>query len=169
MEKRSKEKVIPVEVYTDGSLKKLGQRSTFGGWAYFAIRDQELLSYDSGSVPMTTNQRMELVAILEGLKYAETIRGQNEKVIVYSDSAYAINCYLKEWYVKWQTNGWLNANKEPVANKDLWEQIIPYFDNFWYTFRKVQGHAGDFWNERCDNLAQMEAEKLKLHWRGKHD
>lgn len=166
VEKRSKEKIIPLEIYTDGALKKLGQRSTFGGWAFYALREGRDFYHKSGCESMTTNQRMELKAILEALKYAQVIRQPHEKAIIYSDSAYAVNCYLQEWYVKWQTNGWVNANKQPVANKDLWIQIIPFFDNFWYDFKKVEGHAGVYWNEQCDKLAQLEAETLKINWRG---
>lgn len=166
MDRRSKERIIPIEVYTDGSLKKVGQRSTFGGWAYFVIRNGEEIFFDSGNEYNTTNQRMELLAILKGLKYAQTIRRNSEKVIIYSDSAYVINCYLKEWYINWQSNGWQNANKQDVANQDLWREIIPFFDNFWYDFRKIQGHHGNYWNEKCDEYAQKEAEELKRHWRG---
>lgn len=166
MERRSKEKIIPLEIYTDGSLKKIGQNSTFGGWAFFVIQDGKELYYDSGSEYNTTNQRMELLAIANGLKYANAIRRKSEKVIIYSDSAYAINCYLQEWYIKWQLNGWQNSNNQDVANKDLWFKIIPYFDNFWYDFRKVKGHQGNYWNEICDKYAQNEAEKLKHIWRG---
>lgn len=166
MERRSKEKLIPLEIYTDGALKRMGQKLTFGGWAFYALREGADFYCKSGNVPMTTSQRMELTAILEGLKYAQTIRQKGEKVIIYSDSAYAINCYDKEWYSNWRVNGWRNANKQPVANRDLWEEIIPFFDNFWYDFRKVEGHAGIYWNEQCDILAQQEAEKLKINWRG---
>lgn len=112
---------------------------------------------------------MELEAIRAALEYASSIRRPNEKVVIYSDSAYAINCYLQEWYINWQNNGWINANKQPVANQDLWYKIVPYFDNFWYDFKKVEGHSGNFWNEKCDELAQHEAELLKINWRGKNE
>jgi ribonuclease HI len=166
VEHRSKQKIIPIEIYTDGSLKKTGQKSTFGGWAFIVTQDAQKIYYDFGNEYNTTNQRMELVAIANALDYAKSIRQENEKVIIYSDSAYAINCYLQEWYINWQINGWRNANKKEVANQDLWQRIIPYFDNFWYDFRKVKGHANNFWNEECDQLAQSEAEKLKKNWRG---
>ena len=157
---------MPLEIYTDGSLKKMGQRSTFGGWAFYALRDGVDFYHRSGSVGMTTNQRMELTAILEALKYAQTARKIGERVIIYSDSAYAVNCYNQEWYVNWRVNGWMNANKKPVANQDLWQEIVPYFDNFWYDFQKVPGHAGNYWNECCDELAQAQAEALKTENRG---
>lgn len=165
MERRSKERVMNIEIYTDGSLKKTGSL-TYGGWAYIVVRDNRDIYYASDSEYNTTNQRMELKAIAEALNYAKSIRRNVEKVIIYSDSAYAINCYLKEWYINWQNNGWINSKGEDVANKDLWLQIIPYFDNFWYDFRKVEGHAGNYWNEKCDEMAQNEAEKLKRNWKG---
>ena len=166
MERHSKERVINLEVYTDGSLKRTGMQSTFGGWAYIVVKDGHEIYTASGHEYQTTNQRMELIAIKEALNYVKTVRRNSEKVIIYSDSAYAINCYLQEWYINWQTNGWRNANNQPVANQDLWREIIPYFDNFWYDFRKVKGHKGNYWNEECDTLAQEAAEKLKKNWRG---
>ena len=165
MEARSKEKIINIEIYTDGSLKKTGH-FTFGGWAFLVVQDTKLLYYNSGSEYNTTNQRMELTAIKKALAYINNIRRKCEKIIIYSDSAYAINCYLQEWYIKWQHNGWVNSKGEDVANKDLWMEIIPFFDNFWYDFRKVAGHAGNFYNEECDRLAQDTAMKLKQTWRG---
>ena len=165
-DRRSKEHLIGLEIYTDGSLKKVGQTMTFGGWAFIASRDNHLLHRAAGSEYSTTNQRMELQAIAEALKYASTARRKNERVIIYSDSAYAINCYLKEWYITWQNNGWINSNGNPVANQDLWYSIVPYFDNFWYDFKKVSGHSGVYWNEECDELAQSAADGLKKNWRG---
>ena len=163
---RKNERIINIEIYTDGSLKKSGQVATFGGWCFIAIQDSKLIFQKSGSEYGTTNQRMELIAVVEALKYAQSIRRNSEKIIIYSDSAYLINCYLKEWYTKWQINGWRNANNKEVANQDLWKEIIPFFDNFWYDFRKVKGHAGIMWNEKCDEMAQSEAEHLKKNWRG---
>ena len=75
-------------------------------------------------------------------------------------------CPLKEWYLKWEINGWVNSQGQNVANKDLWLQLIPYFYNFWYEFRKVAGHSDVYWNEKCDELAQKEAKKIKDNWRG---
>lgn len=165
MERRSREKVMPLEIYTDGSLKKMGQLS-FGGWAFYALRDGIDFYHDSGNVTATTNQRMELMAVLKALKYAQVARHKGERVIIYSDSAYVVNCYLKEWYHTWEINGWQNSNQQDVANKDLWLEIIPFFDNFWYSFRKVEGHTGNYWNEKCDELAQKAADKSRAQWRG---
>lgn len=168
MERRSKERIINIEIYTDGSLKKIGRQLTFGGWAFIVIVDSKIIYSMAGGEVNTTNQRMELQAIIEGLKYAQSIRRNAEKVVIYSDSAYAINCYQQEWYINWIRNGWVNKEGKEVANKDLWEQIIPFFDDFWYNFRKVPGHAGVIWNERCDEYAQSAAEKIRRDYRGQN-
>ena len=167
MDRRSQEKLITLDVYTDGSMKSTGPLR-FGGWAFIVVQDGKMLYYQAGSEPGTTNQRMELTAIREALNYVHTIRRPSEKVMIYSDSAYAINCYQQDWYIKWQQNGWINSQGKDVANVDLWQTIIPYFDDFWYCFRKVPAHVGHYWNEKCDNLAQEEADRLKLTWRGTH-
>lgn len=166
MERRSKERIPTIEIYTDGSLKKSGQTITFGGWAFVASRDTKEIYSAAGSEYGTTNQRMELQAICNALEYAATIRRPAEHIVIYSDSAYAVNCYKLEWYINWLNNGWMNSKNEPVANKDLWMKIIPYFDNFWYDFRKVEGHTGVYWNEEADELAQAAADGLKKTWRG---
>ena len=166
MEQHSKERVLTIEIYTDGSLKKVGRNNTFGGWAFIVIKDSKKIFYDSGSIHDTTNQRMELQAIYEALKYAQAIRRSCEKIVIYSDSAYAINCYQQEWYVKWLRNGWISTSNKEVANKDLWEKIIPFFDNFWYTFKKVKGHGDSFWNNKCDVMVQNCSEQMKRTWRG---
>jgi len=166
MERRSKERVIPIEIYTDGSLKKMGRSMTFGGWSFIILRDNRPVYSFYGSEYNTTSQRMELTAIAQALEAVRTIRRGTERVIIYSDSAYAVNCYLQEWYISWIKNGWVNSKGEPVANQDLWSTIIPYFDNFWYTFSKVRGHAGVKWNEQCDQIAQQAALALKEHFKG---
>ena len=167
MERRSRERIVNLEIYTDGSSKKIG-KTTFGGWSFIVLRDSKVIEEASGGENETTNQRMELMAALKALEYASSYRQQNEKVVIYSDSAYLVNCYLKDWYITWERNGWLNSKGEPVANQDLWCRIIPYFDNFWYVFKKVPGHAGQIWNEKCDKMAQAETDKLKRNWRGKN-
>jgi len=165
-EKRSAASLIQLEIYTDGSCKKMGSNMTFGGWSFIALRGGEHIYQVAGSEYGTTNQRMELLAIRNALEFAQKNRLPNEKVIIYSDSAYAINCYTQEWYTRWQYNGWTNAKGEDVANQDLWIQIIPYFDNFWYYFKKVKGHDKNYWNNECDRLAQMAAQELKDNFKG---
>lgn len=163
MERHSKERVLGIEIYTDGSCKRLGN-TTFGGWAYIVVKDSKEIYSAQGSEKDTTNQRMELTAIKKALEYISRERGKNEKVTIYSDSAYAINCYNQKWYENWLANQWLTTSKKEVANQDLWTEIIPYFDNFWYDFQKVKGHAESYWNIVCDSRAQETADKLKFGW-----
>lgn len=164
-DRRSKEKVELLEVYTDGSSKSMGAMR-FGGWGYMVIQHDKCIHADMGSEYMASNQRMELFAVLKALEYAGSIRRPSEKVILYSDSAYFINCYNQGWYHKWLVNEWTNSKGDDVANRDLWERIIPFFDRFWYTFVKVKGHANVYWNEQCDELAQSSADLLKRGWKG---
>ena len=138
-QRRSTPSLAQLEIYTDGSCKKLGTKSTFGGWSFIALRGGERIYEVAGSEYGTTNQRMELLAIRNALEFAQKNRHPNENVIIYSDSAYAINCYAQEWYVGWQYNGWVNAKGEDVKNQDLWIDIVPYFDNYWYHFQKFKG------------------------------
>ena len=138
-----------LNLYADGSAHN-GTRN--GGWA-FVITDcnGEMLSECSGAAADTTNNRMELQGVLEGLqKFDPSIAD----VKVTSDSAYVINCFLAGWYVKWRRNGWRTAEGQ-VKNRDIWEQLI----NVVETFRKpitwihIRGHQGNKYNERCDVLA----------------
>ena len=168
-EKRSHAQIAQLEIYTDGSCKKLGTNATFGGWSFIALRGGERIYEVAGSEYGTTNQRMELLAIRNALEFAQKNRLPNENVVIYSDSAYAINCYTQEWYERWRRNGWVNAKGEDVANQDLWVDIIPYFTNYWYYFSKVPGHSTNYWNNECDRLAQMESQKLKENFRGEQN
>ena len=104
----------------------------------------------TGGEPHTTNQRMELTAALKGLSALDGGRG----VDLYSDSAYLVNCFRERWYVRWQNNGWLNAQKKPVENRDLWEGLIALAERHDVTWHKVAGHSGHPMNDRVDRLAR---------------
>lgn len=110
-----------------------------------------------GGETSTTNQRMELTAALEGLRSVEGHR----QVDLYSDSAYVVNCFREKWYERWRRNGWKNAQKKPVENRDLWEALIAAAERHAVTWHKVPGHAGDVMNERADRLARAAVERLR--------
>ena len=137
-----------IDVYTDGGCHSI---SGMGGWAAI-IYDGPTPVEKSGYEPETTNQRMELMAAIEGLNYLE----QPSEVRLYSDSAYLINGMNQRWYVKWQQNGWKNAKKKPVENPDLWKEIVKLSQFHKVTWMKVKGHAGIPANERCDSLVRLE-------------
>ena len=152
-------------IYTDGAVSKNGQDGAYGGWGFVRAETDD---YAFGGLPLNaTNQICELKAIYEACKYAQEILDKTEEnfppetVVIRSDSAYVINCYKQKWYSSWQSNGWKNSKKEPVANKDLWELIIPYFENPRFTFEKVIGHSGDKYNELADKYANKGKAKAK--------
>ncbi len=138
---------VPVVVYTDGACK--GNPGP-GGWAWVVPGG----AWACGAEAHTTNQRMELTAALQALR---AVQGPVEVV---SDSAYVVNCFRDKWYQGWQQRGWRNANRKPVANRDLWEPLI----GLWrqrsgeITWRWVKGHAGNEWNEVADQLASDAAD-----------
>ena len=99
----------------------------------------------------TSNQRMELTACIKAL---EAVTAKEKPIEIYSDSAYLINCMHQQWYVRWERNGWKNAKKQPVENKDLWERLLELLNAFEVKFFKVEGHAGVELNELADVLAR---------------
>jgi ribonuclease HI len=107
----------------------------------------------SGPAPSTTNQRMELTAVIEALR---AIPGKR-RVHVCSDSAYVVNCFRDGWHERWQQTGWRNAARRPVANRDLWEQLLAEYRRHEVVWHKVAGHGGDPLNERVDRLARKAA------------
>lgn len=128
-------------VYTDGACKGNPGR---GGWGWYV---PALDKRDSGGSPNTTNNRMELTAVLEAMK------SLSDELEIYSDSKYIVDCFNKNWWKKWLANGWKTANKDPVKNQDLWEPIIELFENRSIKFVWVKGHSDDPGNEEADRLA----------------
>jgi len=131
-------------VYTDGSC--LGNPGP-GGWAW-VVPDG---AYASGADPRTTNQRMEITAVLEALRAL----GGVEPIEVVSDSTYVVNCFKQRWWEGWFRRGWRNSQGRPVANRDLWEPLfgLALDRERTVSFRWVKGHSGDPWNDEVDRLA----------------
>lgn len=113
----------------------------------------------SGGELETTNQRMELKAVIEGLK---ALKVKDWEVQVYTDSAYIVNAFTQGWLENWQKNGWKNSRKESVANQDLWQELLDLSMNNRVKYIKVKGHAGDPLNERCDELARHAIKNMAL-------
>lgn len=131
----------PTIVYTDGAC--LGNPGP-GGWAWVVPGGR----FASGAEARTTNQRMEVTAVLEALRAVEG------PVDVVSDSTYVVNCFRDRWWEGWLRRGWQNSQRKPVANRDLWEPLIAlYRERGHVTFRWVKGHSGDPANEAADQLA----------------
>ena len=107
-----------MEIWTDGSCDN---DNGVGGWAYVIVQEgKKILQVSDGDVD-TTNNRMEMAAVIEGLKHPLCA---GKSITVVSDSAYVINCFKQKWYVKWLQNGWISSSGLPVKNMDLWKQLI---------------------------------------------
>jgi ribonuclease HI len=141
-----------ITVYTDGACR--GNPGP-GGWAWAVPGGP----FASGADPATTNQRMEIMAALEALRTL-TADGASD-VDVVSDSTYVVKCFTDRWWQGWQRRNWMNSQKKPVANRDLWEPLIELAvsSESLVSFRWVKGHSGDRWNDRVDELATLAADR----------
>ena len=142
-----------IKLYCDGAASNNGKENAIGGWAFAIIKNDEIVYSESGKEIGATNQMMELQAMIAGCEYIRNHHLEDCLVDIYSDSAYIINCFNQNWWCNWEKNDWKNSKKEPVANKELWELLIPSFKKINYTFNKVKGHDGDPSNEYVDKLA----------------
>jgi len=104
----------------------------------------------SGGEKLTTNNRMEILSVVEALKALK----QPCKVTVYSDSAYVVNAFQQRWIHNWQRNGWVNSQKKPVENQDLWKLLLEQMKRHEVSYVKVKGHSDNEWNNHCDKLAR---------------
>jgi ribonuclease HI len=132
-----------VTVYTDGACS--GNPGP-GGWAWAVAPGGE--PHGVGGAAHTTNQRMELTAVLEALR---SVPG--DELVIMSDSTYVVQCFRDRWWQRWQTNGWRNSQRKPVANVDLWEPLIEVYLERRPDLRWVKGHSGDPMNDLVDRLA----------------
>ena len=142
-----------VNIYTDGACK--GNPGA-GGWAAileYGGKEKELC----GGEKLTTNNRMELIAAIEGLNALK----ESCKVTLYSDSQYLVNAINKGWLKGWKAKGWKKADKSPVLNDDLWKIISQLLEKHDVEFIWVRGHDGHTYNERCDALASGKAEQFQ--------
>ncbi len=134
-----------IVVYTDGACS--GNPGP-GGWAWATAPDG--FQSGSGGESSTTNQRMELMAVLEAVR---SLAVGSVDIHVVSDSTYVVNCFRDGWWVRWRRNGWRNSQRQPVANVDLWEPLVDLVERHAVTFEWVKGHSGDPMNDRVDALA----------------
>ncbi|MCL2859260.1 MAG: ribonuclease HI [Oscillospiraceae bacterium] len=135
-----------VVIYTDGACS--GNPGP-GGWGAVLMYENAKKEVSGGSKE-TTNNIMEITAVVESLKLLK----YPCEVEVYSDSAYVVNTFEKNWLEKWKKNGWKNSKKEDVKNKELWEKLDSLCQIHKVSFIKVKGHADNELNNRCDELAR---------------
>ncbi|MCL2013568.1 MAG: ribonuclease HI [Oscillospiraceae bacterium] len=141
-----------VSIYTDGACK--GNPGP-GGWSAVLVcenREKRLC----GGEKETTNNRMELTAVIKGL---EAII-KPCRITVYSDSKYVVDSIQKGWARSWKSRGWKKADKSPALNIDLFDRLLEYLDKYEVNFVWVKGHAGNRYNELCDQMAVEAAEEM---------
>ncbi len=133
-----------MDIYTDGACS--GNPGP-GGWGYTAIENDAIVTEASGSEPETTNNRMELTAVIKALEEVE-----GDDITIYTDSQYVKNG-IEVWIKSWIKRGWTTANKKPVKNRDLWETLHTLSEKRNAKWQWVRGHDGNKYNERADTLA----------------
>ena len=143
-----------VTLYTDGACSGNPGAGGWGAVLLFGECKKEL----SGSEAETTNNRMELLAVIVGL---ESIKA-GSKVNVYSDSAYVVNAFNQGWVENWKKNRWKNSAGNDVSNKELWFRLLAAMEKLQVEYIKVKGHSDNENNNRCDALAREEIAKF-LH------
>ena len=143
------------KIYTDGSC--LGNPGA-GGWAAVIVDEHNHREEIFGGEANTTNNRMELTAAIRALEKISAGDG----VELFTDSSYLKNALTNGWLTKWKRNGWKTASKSPVLNKDLWLALDELISSRRVNFHWVKGHAGHFFNERCDELARGAAARIKV-------
>ena len=142
-----------VDIYTDGACRGNPGKGGWGAVLVYEGREKEL----SGGEPMTTNNRMELLAAIEALSALK----EPCEVTLTSDSKYLVDAIQKGWAASWRAKGWRKADKSPALNPDLWEQLLTLLEKHNVTFIWVKGHVGHPYNERCDKLATTFADSFK--------
>lgn len=148
-------------IYTDGS--SLGNPGPGGYGCVIVFQDQELVVELGGYAEKTTNNKMELTAIVSALDYLKHQHvSQDAHIVIHTDSSYAINGITK-WIFGWMKNNWITSTKTPVLNSEIWKQLVPLKNYFMkLSFEHVRGHSGIWGNERCDMIATSFASKTKI-------
>ncbi len=142
-----------VEIYTDGSCKFNPGPGGWGAVLVYNGREKELC----GGEKETTNNRMELTAAVMALSALK----EPCEVTLCSDSKYLIDGLEKGWAKGWKAKGWKKADKSPALNPDLWEKLLELTETHKVSYIWIKGHAGHPYNERCDAMAQAQADKYK--------
>ena len=142
-----------VEIFTDGACSGNPGPGGWGAILRYGAHEKEL----SGGEAMTTNNRMELTAVIAALSALKSPC----RVTVTTDSRYVADAVGKGWVYGWQKKGWMRAPGEPAKNVDLWKQLLPLLKTHQVEFRWVRGHQGHLENERCDRLAVAESAKFQ--------
>lgn len=150
-----------IKLFTDGACSGNPGPGGYGAILVYNERRKEI----SGGLQNTTNNRMEILAVIRGLEMLK----ESCQVTVYSDSKYVVDAMTQGWVERWQKNNWMRNKKDPALNVDLWKQMLTLCEKHQVKFEWVKGHAGHPDNERCDQLATeaLKADNLPIDVGGK--
>ena len=148
------------KIYTDGGCS--GNPGP-GGWAYVMVLETfqgcNLIARDMGGERETTNNRMELTAVIKALQALKTMNNAPRQAAVYTDSQY-VQRGITEWINTWKRNSWRTSNKKPVKNKDLWMELDAAASGMPLNWEWIKGHAGSEYNELCDAMTREAIEGI---------
>lgn len=149
-----------IKIYTDGACSG---NPGVGGWAVAIITNGNCKTY-TGNEKITTNNAMELTAVLKALQFV--LNDNIKNAVIFSDSAYVCNAINNRWLLNWRTNGWKNQKGGKIKNLDLWQWILEFLleskeIGLDVEIQKIKGHSGEPYNELCDRLAKDEIKKIK--------
>ena len=152
----------PVTIYTDGGCS--GNPGP-GGWAFIIVQETDegnvVLAEQYGAERATTNNRMELRAVIESLRTLDTFADVSRNITVLTDSQY-VQKGITEWITAWKLNAWRTSNKKPVKNQDLWMELDSISSNFTLAWEWIRGHSGIAYNEHCDRLTQQAIASIEV-------
>jgi ribonuclease HI len=144
----------PLKIYTDGGCS--GNPGP-GGWAFVIImqtfQGEQIIAQNKGSQKNTTNNKMELTAVIEALRELKKNNDAPKRISVYTDSQY-VQKGMTEWILTWKRNSWRTSDKKPVKNRELWTELDLLASDFSVNWEWVKGHAGNEYNELCDSMTQ---------------
>ena len=149
-----------MDIYTDGGCS--GNPGP-GGWAYVMVQKtfqgEKVIAEECGGEQNTTNNRMELMAVICALKSAKTKPELPGQITLHTDSQY-VQKGITEWIQNWKRNSWRTSGKKPVKNQDLWQALDALAGELTVQWKWIPGHAGNIYNERCDKLTRQAAAAL---------
>lgn len=147
-----------LEIYTDGGCRGNGKAINKGAWAFAIVEDDTVLYSDSYGERDTTNNKMELQALISGLNYC-ALYYSGAEITAIVDSTYVMNG-ITDWIHTWMLKGWKTADKKPVKNKELWLALLELQDQLRITYKWTKGHAENRFNNFVDDLCNKEMDKL---------
>lgn len=126
-----------LRIYTDGACSGNQNENNIGGWGAVLEYGEAQKELHGGELN-TTNNRMELTAVIEAFK---ALKKEGQTIELFSDSSYVMNCFREKWYVGWEKNGWKNSSKKDVENQDLWKELLALVRKHNVSFYRVKGHV----------------------------